>query len=311
VVLGAAVTAFVLEDTLRRLLMAAGRYWSLPLVDATSLVLALLTLVGCALTGPLALPDFLLALLVGQTGAAVVAWWRAPAAERPAGTWRSPDLRAVWAFGSWRAASQTVRPGVLTALRLVVVAALGAAAYGPLEAARVYTAPTLVLVAGLGSYLLPAHVAQRHRPPAESLRTADRTAGRLAAAVAAVTGLALLLLPVAGPLLTGGDYGVPAVAVLGWGAYAVAAALLLPYSGLAAVHHRQRRVLAYRLLELAALVPVAALVLAVDGGGQWAPLALAAGPVLAAVAVRQAVLRPLARPPVPAAGTRELLPAAS
>ncbi|WP_448614187.1 hypothetical protein [Modestobacter sp. URMC 112] len=303
VVLGLAVTAFVLEDTLRRLLMAAGRWWALPLVDATSLLLALLTLAGCALTGPLSLPDFLLALLVGQVGAAVVAWGRAPAAERARGPWRSPDLRAVWTFGSWRAASQTVRPGVFTALRLVVVGALGAAAYGPLEAARVYTAPTLVLVAGLGSYLLPAHVALRHRPLAESVRGADRTAAGLAAAVAALTGLAVLLLPVAGPLLTGGAYRVPVAAVLGWGAYAVAAALLLPYSGLAAAHHRQRRVLTCRLLEPAALLPVAALALLVDGGQQWAPLALAAGPVLAAVAVRRTVLRapaartaPLGRP---------------
>jgi O-antigen/teichoic acid export membrane protein len=295
VVLGLAVTAFVLEDTLRRLLMAAGRWWSLPAVDGTSLVFSLLTLGGCALAGRLTLPAFLLALLVGQTCAAVVAWAQAPRAERPGGPWRAPDLRSVWAFGSWRAASQTVRPGVLTVLRLVVVGGLGAAAYGPLEAARVYTAPTLVLVAGLGSYLLPHYVATRGRSAARSIRAADRAALGLAAAVGAITALAVVLLPVAGPLLTGGDYAVPVLAVAGWGAYAVAGAFLLPYSGLATVHRRQRRVLTLRLLEFAALAPLGALVLLVDGGGQWAPLALAAGPVLVGVAVRQAVLRPLAR----------------
>ena len=51
VVLGLAVTAFVLEDTLRRVLMAAGRYWSLPAVDLTSLAVSLLALVVCAATG--------------------------------------------------------------------------------------------------------------------------------------------------------------------------------------------------------------------------------------------------------------------
>jgi O-antigen/teichoic acid export membrane protein len=296
VVLALAVAAFVLEDTLRRLLMAAGRYWSLPLVDGASLVLSVLTLVGWALTGPLTLPAFLLALLVGQTGAAVVAWLQAPVHERPTGPWRSPDLRTVWSFGSWRAASQTVRPGVLTALRLVVVGALGAAAYGPLEAARVYTAPTLVLVAGLGSYLLPLTVANRHRPAEESLRSADRVAFGLAAAVAAITVAALVLLPVAGPLLTGGGYRVPTLAVAGWGAYAVAGAFLLPYSALATVHRLQRRVLTLRLLEFAALGPVCLVTLLVDGGGQrWAPLALAAGPLLVAVSVRQWVLTPLTR----------------
>jgi O-antigen/teichoic acid export membrane protein len=294
VVLGAAVTAFVLEDTLRRVLMAAGRYWSLPAVDTTSLLFSVATLVVCAATGRLTLAEFLLALLVGQTAAAVVAWWQAPAEERPRGPWRSPDLRAVWAFGVWRAASQMVRPGLLTALRIVVVGVLGAAAYGPLEAARVYTAPTLVLVAGLGSYLLPHYVANRDRPAAEAIRAADRAALGLAGAVAAITVVAVALQPVVAPLLTGGDYAVPVLAVAGWGAYAVAGAFLLPYSGLATVHRRQRRVLGLRLLEFAALGVVVVLTVVVDGGEQWAPLALALGPVLAAVAVRQAVLRPLA-----------------
>ena len=295
VLLGCAVTAFVLEDTLRRLLMAAGRYWSLPAVDGSSLLLSLLTLVACASAGPLTLPAFLVALLVGQTGAALVAWWLAPAGERPTGPWRGPDLRAVLSFGIWRAASQTVRPALLTCLRLLVVGAAGAAVYGPLEAARVYTAPTLVVVAGLGSYLLPHYVANRDRPAAESISAADRAALGLAGAVAAITVAGVVLLPVLGPLLTGGDYPVPLVAVAGWGAYAVAGAFLLPYSGVATVHRRQRRVLGLRLLELAALLLVWALTSLMDSGEQWAPFALAVGPVLAAVAVRQAVLRPLAR----------------
>jgi O-antigen/teichoic acid export membrane protein len=35
--LGLATAAFIVEDTLRRLLMASGRFWSLPVVDVTSL----------------------------------------------------------------------------------------------------------------------------------------------------------------------------------------------------------------------------------------------------------------------------------
>ncbi|MGY1808995.1 hypothetical protein ACI8AF_16625 [Blastococcus sp. SYSU D00669] len=294
-VLAAATTAYVVEDVLRRLLMATGRFWALPAVDATSLVVSLGALVLCALAGPLTLTSFLVALLAGQTAAAVVAWWRAPAGERPRGPWRRPALGEVWSFGAWRAAGQTVRPTLLTALRLVVVAGVGAAAYGPLEAARVYTAPTLVLVAGLGSFLLPHYVATRDREPRWAIRAADRVALGLAAAVAAVGALAVLLQPVVEPLLTGGAYAVPVLAVVGWSTYAVAAAFLLPYSGLATVHRRQRRVLACRLLEFAALGGVCALVLLVPDGERWAPLALAAGPVLAAVAVRQLVLRPLRR----------------
>ncbi|MGK5114683.1 MULTISPECIES: hypothetical protein [unclassified Geodermatophilus] len=296
-VLGLAVTAFVLEDTLRRLLMATGRFWSLPAVDGTSLLLAAGTLAACAATGRLTLTSFFLALLVGQAGASAVAWAGLPAPERPRGPWRAPDLAGVWGFGAWRAASQAVRPALLTGLRLAVVGLAGAAAYGPLEAARVYTAPTLVLVTGLGSFLLPHSVAIRDRPAGDQLRAADRAVLRLAGAVAALGALSVALQPVVAPLLTGGAYAVPVAAVAGWSAYAVAGAVLLPYSVLATVHRRQRRVLALRLLEAVGLAVVVALVALVDGSEVWAPLALAIGPLLVAVAVRQAVLRPLAGRP--------------
>ncbi|WP_369136680.1 hypothetical protein [Modestobacter versicolor] len=293
--LGAATAAFIVEDTLRRLLMAAGRFWSLPAVDVTSLVVALATLLVADRTGGLSLASFVLALLAGQSAAAVVAWAVLPAAERPRGPWRHPALGAVVSFGSWRAAAQTIRPALLTLLRLLVVAVAGAAAYGPLEAARVYTAPTLVLVAGLGSFLLPHFVSLRPAGPAAGLRAADRAAAGLALAVGAVGVLALLALPWLGPVLTGGGYAVPAAAVAGWSVYAVASAVLLPYSSLASVHGGQRRVLALRSFEFVSLAAVALLLLVVDGGVPWTPLALTLGPVLAAVAVRRAVLLPLVR----------------
>lgn len=301
VVLGLAVTAFVLEDLLRRLLMATGRYWSLPAVDLTSLLVALGALVLCALGGALTLASFFVALLAGQTAAGIVAWAQLPSAERPHGPWAAPDLRAVASFGVWRAAAQAIRPGLLSGLRLVVVGLVGASAYGPLEAARVYTAPTLTLVAGLGSFLLPHYVTMSRDPAGgprsvrRALRSADRVALGLSLAVALITVVAVLLQPVVEPLLTGGDYAMPALAVVGWGAYAVAGAVLLPYSAVATVQRRQRRVLAVRLLEFLPLGVVTLLVLVVAQGEQWAPLALAAGPLVTAVAVRQGVLRPVAR----------------
>lgn len=289
--LGLATAAFILEDALRRLLMATGRFWSLTLVDGTSLVLGLGTLAVAATTGPLTLTSFVLAVLVGQTGAAVVAWALLPAHERPHGPWRAPALGDVAAFGAWRAAAQTIRPAMLTLLRIVVIAAAGAAAYGPLEVARVYTAPTLVLVAGMGSFLLPHFVALRSEGAAAGLRAADRAALGLTLGVAGIGVVALLALPWLGPVLTGGDYAVPAGAVAGWSVYAAAGATLLPYSALASVHGRQRRVLALRSLEFASLLAVVALlVLGGDGGATWTPLALALGPVLTAVAVRQSIL---------------------
>jgi O-antigen/teichoic acid export membrane protein len=293
--LGLATAAFIVEDTLRRLLMASGRFWSLPVVDLTSLGPALAVLVTAGLSGRLTLTTFVVALLVGQSAAALVAWLLLPPGERPRGPWRRPDLRAVAAFGAYRAAAQTIRPALLTLLRLVVVTVAGAAAYGPLEAARVYTAPTLVLVAGMGSFLLPHFVALRSRGAAAGLRSADRAAIGLAVAVTTIGVVAVLALPWLGPLLTGGGYAVPATAVAGWTAYAVAGAVLLPYAALASVHGEQRRVLVLRALEFAAPAVVLPLVLLADGGPVWAPLVLALGPVLAAVAVRRTVVVPFVR----------------
>lgn len=298
VLLGLATAAFVLEDVLRRLLMAAGRFWSLPAVDSTALVLALATLAACAATGPLTLGSFVLALLAGQAGAAVVAVALLPAHERPRGPWRRPDLRAVARFGVWRAAAQGIRPTLLTVLRIVVVGGAGAAAYGPVEAARVYTAPTLVVVAGLGSWLLPAFAARLADGAAAGLRRADRTALRLTAAVAALGVLVVAAQPLLGPLLTGGRYALPVAAVVGWSLYAVASALLLPYAGLASVLRRQRQVLQLRALEFLSLALV--LVLTAGGAAVWTPAALAAGPLLVVVALRRWVLVPLARAPQPA-----------
>jgi O-antigen/teichoic acid export membrane protein len=293
--LGLATAAFIIEDTLRRLLMASGRFWSLPVVDVTSLVPALAVLVTAGLSGRLTLATFVVALLVGQSAAALVAWLLLPPGERPRGPWRRSDLRGVASFGAYRAAAQTIRPALLTLLRLVVVTVAGAAAYGPLEAARVYTAPTLVLVAGMGSFLLPHFVALRSRGAAAGLRSADRAAIGLAVAVATIGVVAVLALPWLGPLLTGGGYAVPATAVAGWTAYAVAGAVLLPYAALASVHGEQRRVLVLRALEFAAPAVVLPLVLLADGGSVWAPLVLALGPVLAAVAVRRTVVVPFVR----------------
>ena len=158
VVLALAVVAFVLEGHAAAAADGQRRFWSLPAVDMTSLVVSLGTLVlsgsGGGAHARLLLPRTARGadrrgdrrLVAGARGGS------APGAVVLA------DLGSVWSFGVWRAAAQTIRPGLLTGLRLVVVAAVGAAAYGTVEAARVYTAPTLTVVAGLGSFLLPHYV---------------------------------------------------------------------------------------------------------------------------------------------------------
>jgi O-antigen/teichoic acid export membrane protein len=305
-VLGLACAAFIVEDTLRRLLEAIGRFWSLPVVDMTSLVLALGTLAVGSLTGRITMTTFVLAVLVGQAGAAVVAWWCLPADERPRGPWRSPALGVVGSFGVWPAVTQTIRPASFTLLRIVLIALVGAAAYGPVEIARVYTAPTLLVVTGVGSFLLPHFVAMRDRGLAAGLRLADRTVAVLAVGASGMGALGLVLLPWLGGLMTGGAYPVPVGAAVAWTGYGLAAAALLPYSRLALVHGGQRRVLALRTWELGSLTLAALLVLWIPGAEVWTPLALALGPALAAVVLRQSLLVPMIRR---AAASTDLEPA--
>lgn len=294
---GVATAAFIVEDTLRRLLMATGRFGRLPIVDLASLALALGVLAIASVGRDLVLADFVVALLVGQVGASVVAWLSLPGVERPRGPWREPDLRAVVSFGAWRAAAQMIRPTLLTAVRVTAIGIVGASAYGPVEAARIYAAPTLILVAGIGTFLLPHFVATVARGIAGALRTADRAAALLASAVVLIGVVAVIALPLVGPWVTGEDYTVPLVPVVGWSAYAVASAVLLPYASLASVLRRQRRVLALRSLELVSVAIVVVLLTTTASGIEWTPLALATGPLLAAAAVRWTIVVPLVRLP--------------
>jgi O-antigen/teichoic acid export membrane protein len=174
-------------------------------------------------------------------------------------------------------------------MRTLVILVLGAAAYGPLEAARVYTAPLLVLVTGVSSFLLPSFAADRDRPARELLRQADRAAVRLALAVGGLGVAAVLAVPLAGPWITGGTFGVPAGAVAGWVLYTVSSATLMPYAALAAVLREQRRLLLLRSLEFLSLASVAAVVLMAPELPALVPAALALGPAVTTVAVRRLV----------------------
>lgn len=294
-VLGVACTAFIVEDTFRRLLMATGRFWSLPAVDLTNIALSLGTLILAGATGGISMTTFVVAVLVAQSGAALVAWWCVPAGERPRGPWRGPALRAVASFGVWSALTQTIRPAALTLLRILLIALVGASAYGPVEIARVYTAPTLLVVTGVGSFLLPRFTTLRHESLAVSLRYADRVVVVLAVGAAVLGAAGLVLLPWLGQFMTGSSYSVPVGAVVAWTGYAITAAAALPYGSFAMVHGGQRRVMGLRTMELASLGLAALLVLGMHGGEIWAPLALAVGPAVAATVLRQTLLVPMVR----------------
>ena len=169
-------------------------------------------------------------------------------------------------------------------------------AYGELEAARVYTAPTLLIVNGIGGFLFATYAAKKEQPLRRLIRHADVGALGMFAAVVLAGTVAAVLLPWAGDIVTGGQFPISALAVLGWVVYSATAGFLMPYGSLAAVTGMHVRVFTLRLVESAvSLAAVAVVVSVIHASPSWAPAAMATGPALLAVVIRQNVLVPQAR----------------
>ena len=294
--LGLAVMAFVLEELVRRHLMAELRFWSVVTVDASCLVVTLGWLLGTsAFTGSLVMRDLLAAILVAQLVGLVVGIVLLPAAERTWASMSGADWRAVWRYGSWRAAQQAVRPASMAVVRTLLVMAVGATVFGELEATRVY-APSLLVVNGVGGYLFASFAGRRDASLHALLRLADRGVAWLVMLSLGLGVLSVVLLPWLGPIVTGGQFELSALAVFGWAVYAAFGAVLMPYGGLAAVRGRQATVMWLRVLETVLSVGALAVMLwwtsiPVD----WTPYVIGVGALVVGVVLRQGLLGPAAR----------------
>jgi O-antigen/teichoic acid export membrane protein len=294
-VFGAASVVFLVEDLLRRLLMASLRFWSVMAVDLACLTATVVALVVAASATSLDMTLLMVALLVSQIVGVTVAVCLLPSEERTFAPWRGGDVGAVLRFGGWRAAQQAVRPAMLTAMRSLVAVAAGTVAFGHLEAARVYTAPTLLIVNGIGGFLFATYAARKHRPLSTLVRDADLGALAMLGAVVVAGAVAAAALPWAGEIVTGAQFSIDRTAVLGWIVYAASAGFLMPYGSLAAVTGMHVRVFTLRLAEsVISLAGVAAVLYWLDASPSWVPAAMAIGPVVLGVVIRQQVLLPQA-----------------
>lgn len=291
-VFGGATAVFLVEDALRRNLMAAFCFWRVVLVDAGGLLASLgVVLTAHALEERVTLTHLLLALLVGQVCATAVAVVLLPSGERTLVSVRHAAMRSVAAFGAWRAMQQLVRPALLAGVRVLCLVASSVPAVGALEAARVYTAPSMLVVGGLNSYLFASYARSRDEPLDTVIRQVDRTVLALLLAVATAGALAIVGLPVFGPLLSGGEYEISTAAVASWSLFVASIAAVTPFGQLAGVRGQQRRVLAIRLVDSIATLAAVAVGLALGVDVVWVPLILAIGSIGGGLSIRILVLR--------------------
>jgi O-antigen/teichoic acid export membrane protein len=291
VLFATAMATYMLADLTRRLLMARLRFWALAVVDFVALLAAGLVLGVSALVGEVGLGHFLAALTASQLTVILLGVRRLPRTERrrPVRGWG--DWRAVMRYGTFRAIQQFVRPTALNAARWLVLVAAGTAAVGELEVARVFVAPAMLLVQGLGSYLFASYAADRGVGIARLRGRADRAALAMVGGAVVVGAGAVLVLPVLGPVLSAGEFRVSPLAALGWACYAASCAAVMPYGSLAAVRGRQLAVLVVRLVDAAvSLLLVAVFLLVVGVDPALAPWLLSVGSFLGGVLCRQVLL---------------------
>ncbi len=286
-----ATGTFLLEDLVRRLLMASMRFWSIVMVDLVVLVGSLGVVAAVHLgPGTVTLQTFLVAMVVGQCAAGAVGWTMLPRADRRWVRGVTPDRAIVWRYGSWRALQHGIRPVALAVVRVVAIAVIGFAAYGEVEAARLFVAPAILAVNGASNYLFASFATSSSASTPELLRRADRGVVALLATSVALGGAAVAALPLLGDIVSAGAFGISALAVAGWSAFAAATAAITPYGVLAAVRVPQAKVFAIRVVETVVSIGLVWMVLASGAEGWTIPVVLGACSALAGWAIRASIV---------------------
>ena len=294
VIFGIASVAWVVEETIRRLLIARREFWKLVVNDA-SFAVGSFSLVGfIALTGStFTLETLVVALFAGAVLSIGVGVMQLPRVELSRGILGPTRMREMASFAVWRAAQVGLRPGSQALVRALVVGLVSYEALGRIEAARLLLAPVLTVVNGAGVYLLPTYSAQarralRFRP---SVPLAMAVVGGLAAAYG-VFSIALR-----GPLtdlLTPESTVITVGALVAWTAYSVGFGAGVPVGNALVARGRSRAAFSVRVVDAVVGVGLAA-VFAALGRVDQVPLGLAAGTVVGAALL----LRTLHRLPAP------------
>ena len=291
---GAASVSFQTTEVMRQVFIAMRRFWQLAVVDTVALLSALGSVVILVGERRVALATFLVAVAVAQVMACLTAHALLPLPERALVVPRGRARGLVAAVGGWRAVQAAITPVVLTAARLLVVVAVGSAALGRLEAARILVVPAFLVLQGLETHLLAAYARDGDAPLAALVSRAWRAAMALGLAIVGCGALLGLAAPHIGDLITGSTFPVSGLAVLGWAMYAGSLAAVQPFTSLAAARSGSRAVVAVHGADAAAsIVVLTAMLVVLDIPPAAVPFALAAGPLLRGLLTHRLLLCPM------------------
>ena len=293
-----ALAAFVVEEIVRRTLMAGMAFQRVAATDVVGFLVALPILGVLWFSNALSLASFFGAIAAGQVVACLVGWFLLPRVERVLVSPFHGAYGAVWGYGTWRGLQQTLRPAMFTVVRLLVLAFAGITAVGLLEAARTYTSPLILVVGGFSSFLF-VRFANKHKAGTahSSLQEADRSTLVLLGLTVVMGVVAVVLAPWLGPLAFGVQ--LDPVAVIAWLVYGMSIAMVTPYGALSAVGGGQTAVFLIRLVDtLLGLVAVAVLLL-LGVEPSFLPFALAVASIAGGLALRWLAARRKDPPPGP------------
>ncbi len=286
-----ALGSFQLEELVRRIFMATLRFWRLVVIDSSAVVTTLALVGAWSLIRPVELITFFSAMVLGQGVGILVGLLMLPSHERALTRPTAEGFRQVAAFGLFRGAQVSIPPGILTAMRLLVVAAVGKAALGELEAARIYAAPMLLAVQGFGSYLLASYSTSKADGVQALVARARKASLGMIGGTLLIGALLTALAPTLGHLITGPSFSIDRIAVAGWVLYVAGTASLQPFSSLAAVLGRQAKVLWCRITDaLIGISLVWLLLYPIGAASSWIPFALASGLFFGGFLVRRVAL---------------------
>ncbi len=297
---GLASVAWVLEETLRRLLIARREFTKLVVNDA-SFAVGSFGFVGFSIAAgaTFELRTLVVALLVGALVAIALGLVQLPRSEIIPGDLGPSRMREVASFAIWRAAQIGLRPGSQALVRTIIVAAASYEALGQLEAARLLLAPVLTVVNGAGVYLLPTYSAQ--------VKQGRRFQPHVPVAMAVVGGAAAVYGAIAiiarAPLsdLLGSSSTTSVLALLSWTAFSVGFGAGVPAGNALVARNQSRTAFNARIVDAVVGISVAS-AFAVGGTVDAVPFGLAAGTAVGAALLLRALRSP-APPTKPSTGS--------